>query len=231
MLAVFPEGFEECEAGAEIELAAYTDVAGEERLRQVFGAIASTPVRPGWEDEWRRFHRPVRVGGLWVGPPWEEPASDAIAVVIDPGRAFGTGAHPTTRLCLALLQRIRRTSLLDAGCGSGVLAVAAAKLGFRPVSAVDSDEAAIDETRRNAAANGVRVEARLADALADPLPHATTTVANLAIEFVDPIAERVRSDHLVVSGYLTAEAPTPAGWRRVERLEVEGWAADRFERA
>jgi ribosomal protein L11 methyltransferase len=231
MLALFPEGFEEFEAGAEIELAAYTDVAGEERMRQVFGAITSSPVAPGWRDEWRRFHRPVRIGRLWVGAPWEEPASDAIAVVIDPGRAFGTGAHPTTRLCLALLERSRHTSLLDVGCGSGVLAVAGAKLGFRPVSAIDSDEAAIDETRRNAAANGVEVEARLADALADPLPQARTTVANLSVELVDPVAQRIRSDHLVASGYLAREEPAPTGWRRVERLDADGWAADRFERA
>ena len=73
---------------------------------QAFGGAARADVEEGWEDRWREFHRPVRVGPLWVGPPWEEPAADALAVVIDPGRAFGTGAHPTTRLCLELLAEL-----------------------------------------------------------------------------------------------------------------------------
>ena len=114
-----------------------------------------TTWREGWEDGWRAFHHGVRVGRLWVGPPWENAPADAVAVVIDPGRAFGTGAHATTRLCLELLQEVEPTSLLDVGCGSGVLSVAAAKLGFAPVRAVDIDEVALETTRANAAANGV----------------------------------------------------------------------------
>src|SRR5437016_3537985 len=82
----------------------------------------AAPVENGWEDRWRDFHRPIRIGPLWVGPPWEEAPPGAVAVWIDPGRAFGTGAHPTTRLCLELLLDVRRGSLLDVGCGSGVIA-------------------------------------------------------------------------------------------------------------
>ena len=67
-----------------------------------FDVVEVDEVAEGWEDGWRAFHRGVRVGRCWVGPPWEEPPGDAVAVVIDPGRAFGTGAHPTTRLCLEL---------------------------------------------------------------------------------------------------------------------------------
>ena len=100
MIELFPEGFEELDAAGSLELAAYTNAAGEERIWQAFGGAAASDVDDGWEERWRRFHRPQRVGSLWIGPPWEVPDGDAVAVVIDPGRAFGTGGHPTTRLCL-----------------------------------------------------------------------------------------------------------------------------------
>ncbi len=119
MLELFPEGFEEREDGAGVELAAYTDPAGEARARAAFGDITAVDVAEGWEDRWRDFHRGVTIGPLWVGPPWERPPGDLLAVVIEPGRAFGTGAHPTTRLCLELLAELPPGSLLDVGCGSG----------------------------------------------------------------------------------------------------------------
>ena len=106
-----------------------------------FGGARAADVDGGWEDKWRAFHRPVRVGRLWVGPPWEQPDADALAVVIDPGRAFGTGR---TRRRSSASQRCRSSSaqsLLDVGCGSGVLSVAAALLGFAPVVAVDVEAA------------------------------------------------------------------------------------------
>ena len=180
MLELFPEGFEEAELADSVELAAYTDPGGEERLWSAFGGARSTEVEEGWEDRWRAFHKPVRIGELWVGPPWEEPEAGATAVVIDPGRAFGTGSHATTRLCLELLLELPRGSLLDVGCGSGVIAIAAAKLGFEPVHAVDLDPQAIEATLRNAEANGVEIEAWVADALADPLPAVDAAVVNVA---------------------------------------------------
>ena len=88
-----------------------------------------------------------------------EPATGELAVVIDPGRAFGTGAHPTTRLCIELLATSARGSLLDVGCGSGVLAIAAARLGFSPIAAIDDDPIAIETTLANAAVNGVGLHA------------------------------------------------------------------------
>ena len=115
----------------------------------------------GWEDAWRAFHRPVTVGGLWIGPPWLEPPQGVSTVVIDPGRAFGTGAHPTTRLCIELLAGVDRGSLLDIGCGSGVLSVAASRLGFAPIVAVDVDPVAVEVARANAAANAVTFGARM----------------------------------------------------------------------
>jgi ribosomal protein L11 methyltransferase len=226
MLELFPEGFEERDSTDGVELAAYTDDWGEERLWSAFGGARSADVEEGWEDRWRAFHRPVRVGPLWVGPPWEQPDPDAIAVVIDPGRAFGTGAHATTRLCLGLLVDLPPGSLLDAGCGSGVLSVAAARLGFAPVHAVDLDPQAIEATERNAAANGVSVDVRLADASADPLPATATALVNVAVEADGSIARRLVCERIVTSGYLANESPALAGYRIVDRREAEGWAAD-----
>jgi ribosomal protein L11 methyltransferase len=226
MIELFPQGFEEVDRTDGVELAAYTDPAGEERLWAAFGGARSDEVDEGWEDRWRAFHKPVRIGPLWVGPPWEDPDAGAIAVVIDPGRAFGTGSHATTRLCLELMLDLQAGSVLDVGCGSGVLAIAAAKLDFEPVYAVDLDPQAIEATNRNAEANGVRVDARVGDALTDDLPTADAAVVNVALEPDRPIAERLDCTRLITSGYLAAETPDFAGFRRETRREAEGWAAD-----
>ena len=226
MIELFPEGFEEVDHDSGVELAAYTDPSGEERLWAAFGGARSDDVEEGWEDRWRAFHQPVQVGPLWVGPPWEEPEPGAIAVVIDPGRAFGTGSHATTRLCLELMLDLPRGSLLDIGCGSGVLGIAAAKLGFEPVSAVDLDPQAIEATQRNAEANGVDVDARLANAVEDDLPTADTAVVNVALELDHPIAQRLDCTRLITSGYLVAESPEFAGYRHEARRDADGWAAD-----
>jgi ribosomal protein L11 methyltransferase len=193
-------------------------------------AARTSAVEAGWEDRWREFHRPVRVGPLWVGPPWETPPPSALAVVVDPGRAFGTGAHPTTRLCLELLLDRPPGSVLDVGCGSGVLAIAAARLGHAPVLAVDVDASAAAAARTNAAANGVAVEVRRLDALAGPLPPAELALANIALGAVDALGGRVQATLLATSGYLAADEPAPAGFRRLERRVLDGWAADLFER-
>ncbi|HSK14655.1 MAG TPA: 50S ribosomal protein L11 methyltransferase [Gaiellaceae bacterium] len=229
-MAHFPEGFEEREEGPLVELAAYTERADARGLLRPLGSVSERPVAQGWEDAWKRFHRPARVGPLWIGPSWEAPQPGAIAIVLDPGRAFGTGAHPTTRLCLEHLLELEPAGLVDLGCGSGVLAVAAAALGFAPVVALDDDEAAVDAARANAAANGVEVEARFANALADPLPAVDVAVANIAREPVERAAERFGGRLFVGSGYLAAERPTPAGWRVVKRREAAGWVADLLER-
>jgi ribosomal protein L11 methyltransferase len=226
LIDLFAEGFEERELEDGVELAAYTARADAVSLLAPLGPAVETPVVADWESAWKDFHRPVRIGPLWIGPPWAAPDEGAAVVVIDPGRAFGTGAHPTTRLCLELLLDLERGGLVDLGCGSGVLAVAAARLGFRPVVALDDDEAAVEATLANAAANGVAVEACLADVLADPLPAVEVAVANIAREPVERAAERFHGRAFVASGYLMAEQPAPAGWRAVERREADGWAAD-----
>ncbi|MHB8648848.1 MAG: 50S ribosomal protein L11 methyltransferase [Gaiellaceae bacterium] len=180
----------------------------------------------GWEDAWRAFHHGVVVGSLWVGPPWEDAPPGSEPVIVDPGRAFGTGAHATTRLTLELLQELELGSLLDVGCGSGVLAIAAAKLGFRPVAAIDVDVAAVEATHANARVNGVELSAAVADALADPLPAADVVVANVALDVVERLLPRLSAPHVVTSGYLDRDTPHAEGWERVARRVAGGWAAD-----
>jgi ribosomal protein L11 methyltransferase len=230
LLELSPGGFDEHETGDEIEFGVYTDATGEARLRAAFGTVESTPVASGWEDGWRVFHRPARAGGIWIGPPWLTPPRGEPAVVIDPGRAFGTGAHPTTRLCVELLAGLEsKGSLLDIGCGSGVLAIVAARLGFAPIVAIDDDPVAIEVTLANAAANGVAVTAQLLDAARDPLPTADVTVANILLAPVEVILARLGVATVVTSGYLDGEVPAHAGWRRAATVTLDGWGADRFE--
>ena len=228
MLELFPQGFEELDGDGGVELVAYTDAGGEERLWKVFGGARGTDVEDGWEERWRSFHRPVRVGQLWIGPPWEEPDADAITVVIDPGRAFGTGSHPTTRLCLEHLAELPRGSVLDVGCGSGVLSIAAAKLGHGPVLGLDVEAAAIEATRDNAKANRVEVEARLADGRTGRLPAADVTLANISLADVEQLEPD--SEQVVTSGYLASERVQLPGYTHVARREADGWAADLHQR-
>lgn len=228
MLELAPAGFEEVELDGLLELALYTDASGAERARAALGSVSVADVEPGWEDRWHDFHRPVRAGGLWIGPPWEQPPADDPVVVVDPGRAFGTGAHPTTRACVELLARFEPCSVLDAGCGSGVLAVAAARLGFAPVFAVDADPVAVEVTTRTAAVNGVSVQAAAADVLVDELPEVDLVVANIELRAVDQLLARRPAASAIVSGYHAGDRPSAAGWEHVERLVLEGWAADLY---
>ena len=230
MLELAPEGFEERERGTELELAAYTDGLAGSRIARAFGAAEEAEVPDDWADRWRTFHRPARAGPFWIGPSWEGAPDDAIAIVIDPGLAFGTGAHATTRLCLELIAELPIGSLLDAGCGSGVLSVGAAKLGFAPVHAVDDDPFAIETTRANAAVNGVEVEAAVLDVTQADLPGTDAAVANIALATVESLARRLSAPALVTSGYLEADSPRLEEWTHVDRRTLDGWAADRFAR-
>jgi ribosomal protein L11 methyltransferase len=215
LLHIFPEGVEELDG-------AYAVYADEPPIG--FDVVEVDGVDDGWEDAWRSFHHGVRIGRLWVGPPWEEPPADAVAVVIDPGRAFGTGAHATTRLCLELLQEAEPASLLDVGCGSGVLSVAAAKLGFSPVLAFDVDDVALETTAANATANGVPVE------VVDELRPAELGVVNIALDVVERMLPELPVERAITSGYLDRDRPRVDGWEPVRRRERDGWAADVLER-
>ena len=168
----------------------------------------------------------MRAGGLWIGPPWEAAPPGEPTVIVDPGRAFGTGGHPTTRACIELLAGDDRGSVLDAGCGSGVIAVAAARLGFAPVFAIDSDAAAVEATASTTERNAVRVAISQGDVLTDELPKVDLVVGNIELRAVEALLTRFPTTRAIVSGYLADESPVASGWSSARRLELEGWAAD-----
>ncbi len=163
-------------------------------------------------------------------PPWVAPLPGLIDVVIDPGMAFGTGQHGTTRACLELLLDVPPGSLLDAGCGSGVLAIASRKLGHDPVSAVDTDPLAVEAARRNARDNAVTVDIALGDG-GSPPPAVDTIVANIACRQVAALGARLGAPprHAILSGLRPGEArEATAPWRRigltdVRTIESDGW--------
>lgn len=227
-----PAGLEETDHDVVVELAVYVDEATVGGVLAAFPGATVAAVAAGWEDAWRDFHRPVTAGGLWLGPPWETPPDATRAVVIDPGRAFGTGAHATTRLCVELLASLGgRGSLLDVGCGAGVLAIAGCRLGFDPVVAVDVDPVAVATTRANALANGVTVQSSVVDARTGSLPVTDVAVANVLLRPVEEILVRLDARTAVTSGYLASNTPVAPEWRRLERRALDGWAADVWTRS
>jgi ribosomal protein L11 methyltransferase len=212
--------------------------------------VTTSEIADDWQERWRRFHRPVvipspagganRVPALVVRPPWEAPrdwlsregsgsgdrgrdsayAGAAQEIIIDPGQAFGTGAHASTRLCLELLlelaaQTPARGGLLDVGTGSGVLAIAAARLGFTPVVGLDNDRESVRAARANAAVNDVALTVRRRDLRRDALPasddgrHPRQVVtANLLFGLLSDLARVLdpAPTHLIAGGLLAGQA-------------------------
>ena len=178
---------------------------------------------------------PMQVGErLWIVPTWHEPPQPgAINVVLDPGAAFGTGSHPTTRLCLAWLERSVRggESVLDYGCGSGILAIAAMKLGAASATGVDVDPLALEAARYNAQRNGVAVAVR--DAQAELNLRARLTVANILANPLRMLAPAIAAHteaggSIALSGILAAQAAdvieSYAPWARLAvAAEEAGW--------
>jgi len=238
---VAPQGFEQVDGEGFVEFGLYGAPGelpavpeGEAEVAGMRVLVRSEEVTPDWRELWKRFHRPVLVGGrLWVRPPWAEPHEGALDLVIDPAQAFGTGAHPTTRLTLELLLELEPDgSLADLGCGSGVLALAAARLGFGPVVAVDNERAALEATLENAKANGVELDrVERLDLREQPAPSATAVTANLTRPLLLRVAQLMpeRPDRLIVSGLLEGEendvAAAFAPLRERRRLRARGWSA------
>jgi ribosomal protein L11 methyltransferase len=210
--------------------------------------VSTTELADDWEERWRTWHPAVVVEAegrtLRVRPPWESAQAGTIDVAIEPAQAFGTGAHETTRLSLALLMEVAGTvpdpdlALADWGCGSGVLAIAAAKLGFAPVTACDVEAASVAATRDAARDNGVEVEVCRRDLRREPGPWAPTVTANLVRPLLLEVARRTerRPERLVVSGLLRAEADEVAaafagrGLEETRRKEGTEWSALLLER-
>lgn len=254
LLELAPSGVEEREldGGAIVEYAVYGapgELPALPDLRAAAGGalveVVTEEIPDDWHERWKAFHRPVAVGregrGLRVRPPWAEPVARAglEEIVIDPGQAFGTGAHDTTRLCLELLLELEPGgACLDLGCGSGVLAIAAARLGWGPVLGVDHERESVVATHDNAAANGVSVDVRHFDLLRDgPPPCAPTVVANLLRPLLLHVAETgfykgERPRVLIASGLLASEADevaaaleTTLGLDEADRRHAGDWAA------
>jgi len=204
-------------------------------------AIPMDVADDGWSSGWRAFFKPVELSRLLIVTPWMRvEARGRATIVIDPGLAFGTGGHATTRLVLELLERraIERglpAEVLDVGTGSGVLAIAAIKLGATSAVAIDIDPAAVIATRENAAANGVdaAVEARAGTAAevsgAFALVLANIELAAFEICAASVAARVVPGGELYVSGLLVSQVDACAalfpGFETIASAAEDGWAA------
>jgi ribosomal protein L11 methyltransferase len=262
LLELAPSGVEESDLpGGVVEYAIYGAPGELPVLPDLRAAVGDAPVEistseipDDWSERWRDFHRPItisspvpeRVSGLRVRTPWESPCErpGLREIVIDPGQAFGTGAHATTRLCLELLLALagadaERPGLIDLGSGSGVLAIAAAALGYDPVLALDHDQLSVAAAAHNASANGVRIDVRRFDLRHDPWPVADqraipVVLANLLRPLLLELAETLEHppEHLIASGLLVGETDEVSltfarrlGMSEHERRESGDWAA------
>ena len=239
LLELAPSGVEQVDGEDFVEYALYGAPGelpelpkGEAEVGGVLVAVRGEEVAEDWAERWKLFHEPVLVGDrIWVRPPWAERREGATDLIIDPGQAFGTGAHPTTKLSLELMLGLEAAgSFADLGCGSGVLAIAAAQLGFAPVVAVDNELAALEATRANATANGVALSSvERVDLRDQPPPQAGTVAANLTRPLLLRLASRVDADAVILSGLLEEEVDEVvaafAPLREGRRLAEGGWAA------
>ncbi len=251
LLELAPGGLEEREDGDAVEYVLYGAPGELPALPDVRAAagdalvdVSTSEIPDDWSERWKAFHRPVDVSWrfrrLRVRPPWEPAHPHGIDVVIDPGQAFGTGAHHTTRLCLELLLELEpEGALADWGCGTGVLAIAAARLGWAPVLACDWEVASVEATAENAAANGVpAISVTRTDLRSEEGPWAPTVVANLVRPLLLDVARVMTRPPvaLIVSGLLREEGDEVAaafgrhGLHERDRRTGGEWCALRLGR-
>jgi ribosomal protein L11 methyltransferase len=259
LLELVPAGVEEVQIGeGTIEYAVYGapgELPSLPDLNVAVGdalvEVSTSQTSDDWQERWKRFHRPVfipaprssqhgqQVPGLRVRPPWEAPSvpgrEHVEEIVIDPGQAFGTGGHASTRLCLELMLGLAvlerpAVPLLDIGTGSGVLAIAASRLGFAPVLGLDHERESVQAARDNAAVNGVDIEVRRFDLRAEALPWMggdgvpagpMVVVANLLRPLLLELAQTMPSApvHLLAGGLLSDEVDEVAS-AFAERLQM-----------
>ncbi len=249
LLELAPNGVEEERGPGWVEYAIYGppgEVPDVGELQAAAGGglvdVTTSSVPDDWADRWTDFHRPIEVSGrIGVRPSWWDAKPGLIDVVVDPGRAFGTGGHPTTRLSLELLVELAEAGestgpIADWGTGSGVLAISAGKLGWGPVTACDREPAALEAAKANARANGVEIEIEPVDVREGPPPVAPTVIANLTANLLEDCARHLDVAELlprtlVCSGMLEEEidrvagAFSSSGLRESARRVQGDWAA------
>jgi ribosomal protein L11 methyltransferase len=202
-----PNGVEEEHGPGYVEYAIYGGEGELPELGELEAAageslveVIATEVPDDWADRWQDFHKPLLVGDrLWLRPSWEGPREGTVDLVVDPGRAFGTGAHPTTRLCLELMLELAEAGegdgpLADLGTGSGVLAIAAAKLGWGPVRGYDHERAAIEAAAANAEANGVEIELEKMNLREQLPPLPPTVVSNMTAPVLREVSAQITGE-------------------------------------
>jgi ribosomal protein L11 methyltransferase len=272
LLELAPGGVEEVAAAETVEYAVYGAPGELPTVPDLTAAVgdalvevSSSAVADDWHERWKRFHGPVlirarrgraagarREPALRVRPPWEPERApgdvEVEEIVIEPAGAFGTGGHASTQLCLELLLELATLCptprpVVDVGTGSGVLAIAAARLGFAPVVGLDHDRESIDAARQNADANGVGIEVRPFELRAHTLPWlsagehsagSVVVVANLLRSLLLELAATMAAapGDLLASGLLVGEVDEIAlafgerlGLRERARRERGEWAA------
>ncbi|MBF0327705.1 MAG: 50S ribosomal protein L11 methyltransferase [Nitrospirae bacterium] len=195
-----------------------------------------------WNETWKNNFTPIDVGKtLSILPPWETQQSSKTNLIIDPGMAFGTGHHETTRFCLAIIEHYASTaktknSFLDLGTGTGILAIAAAKLGFKKITAIDNDPLAIDAARRNTALNKLSnvsvIEGDASCALGSYDMIAANLVSETLIKIAPEIAQRLEPEGIaLLSGMITGQeievlsAMESCGLTLLRRFEDGRWTS------
>ena len=231
-------GFEEADDTTTLTASFPTNDAARTVSREIDGARLVS-IDPTWRDEWKKYAEPFDVGAhLRVAPAWRDvELTDRTTIRIDPGYAFGSGSHASTRMILAELDRVPPTGLrvLDMGCGSGILSVAAAVLGAAEVDGIDIDPEAVRATEENAAANGVGDRVRVVDAPAGLYDLTLVNVTAAIHADIGPAAAAATraGGTILIAGLL------PGQWRHIEHVyagtettaevDLDGWEGRRLK--